>query len=286
MTTKRTYSAIDIPLKHILADDVFNCRGPIEPYEVVDIANDIKEKGLQTPISVQPWTDGIHKYRILAGHRRYMAYVVNAEESIPCFIVHVKDDLEAREYNLKENLFRTNLNMLQEAAALKVFFEKGFSDGDIGKRLGRSPGWVQPRRQLLQLPQDIQEQASKDVINGQHIKSLWSLRNKPEKMYEAFRAIKEARERGEKFIQVKKEKDAVEITKTRKLQTHEVFVLQDIVYNHLIAPTGEENFAARCLAYVTGGIPEVDWWFALQRECERKNLPFNPPQEIKDLLGI
>lgn len=286
-TKNRTYSAVDIPMHQILADHVFNCRGPIEPFEVVDLANDIKATGLQTPISVQPWNaDGIHKYRILAGHRRHMAYTVNGEESIPCFIVHVKDDLEAREYNLKENLFRTNLNILQEAVALKPFFEKGLNDGEIGRRLGRSDGWVKPRRQLLQLPDDIQKEASKDVINGQHIKSLWALRLKPDKMYEAFRAIKEARERGEKVVQVVKVKDAVEITRTKRLQPHEIYVLLDIVYNHLVATTGSENFGARCLALVVGSIPEVDWWFSLKRECERMNVPFNPPQDIKELLGV
>ena len=286
-TIKRTFSAVDIPLSQILADHVFNCRGPIEPFEVVDLANDIKATGLQTPISVQPWTgDGIHKYRVLAGHRRFTAYMVNGEESIPCFIVHVKDDLEAREYNLKENLFRTNLNILQEATALKPFFEKSLNDGEIARRLGRSDGWVKPRRQLLQLPNDIQQEAAKDVINGQHIKSLWALRHKPEKMYEAFRAIKEARERGEKVVPIVKVKDAVEITKTKRLQPHEIYVLLDVVYNHLVASTGNENFGARCFALVVGSIPEVDWWFSLKRECERMGVPFNPPQDIKELLGV
>jgi ParB/RepB/Spo0J family partition protein len=281
----RTYSAIEIPLNQIFSDDTWNCRGPIPPFEVVGLANDIKRDGLQTPISVQPWDKDGYKYKILAGHCRFLAFQINEAESIPCFIVHVKDDLEAREYNLKENLFRTNLNLLQEAKALQVFFEKGFSDGDVAKRLNRSAGWVTPRRQLLQLPEDIQKEAADDVINGQHIKSLFLLRNKPEKMYEVFRGIKEARERGDKVVNIKKDKDAVAITTIRKPQAHELFALLDIVFNHLVGPTGEENFGARCLAFAAGGIPEVDWWFAFKRECERKGVPFNPPKDIKELIG-
>lgn len=282
---KHSFSAIEIPMDQILSDDTWNCRGVIQPFEVVGLANDIKRDGLITPISVQPWDKAGFKYKILAGHCRYMAFKINEAESIPCFIVHVKDDLEAREYNLKENLFRTNLNLLQEAKALTPFFDRGFSDTDVAKRLNRSAGWVTPRRQLLQLPDDIQKEAADDVINGQHIKSLFALRNKPEKMYEAFRAIKEARERGEKVVNIKKDKDAVEITKTRKPATHELYVLLDLVFNHLIAPTGEENFGARCLAFAAGAIPEVDWWFAFKRECERKGVPFNPPKDIKELIG-
>lgn len=283
---KHSYSAVELPIAQILADEVFNCRGPIEPHEVVNLANDIKLTGLQTPISVQPWDKDGYKYRVLAGHCRILAYKVNGEESIPCFIVHITDDLEAREYNLKENLFRTNLNFLQEAKALKPFFDKGFNDKDVAKRLNRSQGWVTPRRQLLQLPDDIQAEAAKDVINQQHVKSLYLLRLKPEKMYEAFRAIKEARERGDKVVNVKKEKDAVDITKNKRPAPHEVYVFLDTVYNHLVAPLGEENFGARCLAFTVGAIPECDWWFALKRECERKNVPFNPPTEIKELLGL
>lgn len=283
---KHSYSAVELPIAQILADDVFNCRGPIEPHEVVTLANDIKNSGLQTPISVQPWDKDGYKYRVLAGHCRILAFKVNGEESIPAFIVHITDDLEAREYNLKENLFRTNLNFLQEANALRPFFEKGFSDKDVAQRLNRSTGWVTPRRQLLALPDDIQKEAAKDVINQGHVKSLFMLRLKPEKMYEAFRAIKEARERGEKVVNVKKEKDAVEITKQRKPATHELFVHLDTVFNHLTAATGEENFGARCLAFAAGAIPEVDWWFALKRECERKNVAFNPPTDVKELLGL
>lgn len=282
----RSYSAILIPLSKIYSDEGFNCRGRIEPYEVVDLANDIKKTGLQTPISVQPWTEKPgYDYRVLAGHRRLMAYVVNGEEAIPCFIIHVADELEARDYNLKENLFRQDLNFLQESKALEPYFKKNLTDRAIAERLNRSAGWVTPRRQLLQLPSDLQDEAAKGTINQGHVKSLFLLRNKSEKMYELFRSIKEAKDRGEKVVNIKKEKDAVEITKIKKPATHEIHALLDIVFSMLTGRTGQENFGARCMAFAAGAISEVDWWFALKRECERNGVPFDPPTEIKELLG-
>lgn len=284
--SSRSYSAVEIPLTQIFCDEEFNCRGAIQHYEVVDLANDIKDSGLQTPISVQPWDKNPgYKYRILAGHRRFRAFQVNDEESIPCFIVHVSDDLAARDYNLKENLFRQDLNFLQEAQALKPYFQRGLNDKTIASRLNRSTGWVTPRRQLLDLPEDIQREAAKGIINQQHIKSLFLLRNKPEKMYDVFKSIKEAKERGEKVVNIKKEKDVIELTKMRRPAPHELFLLLDTVFNMITGQTGQENFGARCLAFCVGSISEIDWWYALKRECERLKVPFNPPAEIKELLG-
>jgi ParB/RepB/Spo0J family partition protein len=281
----RTYSAVDLPLRQIYSDDTFNCRGQIQPFEVVDLANDIKKSGLQTPISVQPWTEKPgYKYRILAGHRRFMAFRINESESIPCFIVHVSDELEARDYNLKENLFRQDLNLLQEAKALEPYFKKRLTVKAVSDRLNRSPGWVEPRRQLLELPEDLQQEAGKGTINQQHVKSLYLLRNKPEKMYEVFRNIKEARERGDKVVVVKKDKDLVDITKIRRPAPHELYAVLDVVYNIVTARTGKECFGARCIAFAAGAISELDFWFSLKRECERLEIPFNPPNEIAELL--
>ncbi len=282
----QSYSAVFLNMDDILSDSEFNCRGVIRPMDVVELARDIKSTGLLTPITVQPW-DKVpgKKYRIVAGHCRFMAFKVNSETSIPCFITHITDDLEAHDINLKENLMRTNLNLLQEARALKPYFDKRQTDSQIGQRLSRSAGWVTPRRQLLELPTDIQKEAERDVINQQHVKSLYLLRRNPERMYEAFRAIKEAKERGEKVVNVPKEKDAVFLTKPRRPNPAELFVLLDTIHNNIVGPTGKESFGAKCFAFAAGSIPEIDWWYAYKRECERQARPFNPPEEIAGFMG-
>lgn len=281
------YQVTLIPMSKIFCDTTFNCRGPIQPYEVVDLARDIKDTGLQTPITVQPYNKlPGYEYRILAGHRRYVAHLVNAEDAIQCFIrPDIIDELDARDYNLKENLFRQDLNILQEAKALEPYFQRRLTLAQVAKRLNRSQGWVEPRRQLLNLPPDIQDQAAKGVINQQHVKSLYQLRNTPEKMYELFISIKEAKERGDKVVVIKKVIDVLEITKIKVPAKHEVFGMLDIVANMITNKTGRENFGARCLAYAAGAISLAEVYLSLKRECDQLGLPFDPPKEIKVLLN-
>lgn len=278
---------VELPLREIFADPEFNCRGEINALDCVPLANDIKNSGLQTPISVQPWDEKPgYKYRVLAGHNRIKAFEINQESAIPCFIIHGLDDLQARDYNLKENLFRTNLNLLQEARALRPYFEKRLTDKQIADRLNRSATWIAPRRQLLDLPEDIQKAAAEDVINQSHVKSLHALLKNKDRMYEVFRQIKEARERGDKVVNVKKDKDIVDMTKLRRPATHELAVILDVFTPNLVHNTGQENFGCKCLAYAYGMISEAELWLAYRNECTRLGQPFNPPQEVREVLGV
>jgi ParB/RepB/Spo0J family partition protein len=287
MAVAQNRVVVELPLREIFADPEFNCRGEINALDCVPLANDIKRDGLQTPISVQPWEGAPpYKYRVLAGHNRIKAFEINQESAIPCFIIHGLDDLQARDYNLKENLFRTNLNLLQESRALRPYFERKLTDKAIAERLNRSVAWVTPRRQLLDLPADIQDAAATDVINQTHVKSLHALRINKEKMYEVFRGIKEARERGERVVNVKKDKDIVDMTKLKRPAAHELAVILDVFTPNLVHNTGQENFGCKCLAFAYGMLSEAELWLAYRNECTRLGLPFNPPAEVRAILGV
>lgn len=280
------YTAVNIKMEEIYCDNNFNCRGPIEPYEVIDLANDIKTNFLQTPISVQLYDKvAPYKYRILAGHRRFTAFKVNGADEIPCFIVPITDELEAKAYNLKENLFRTDLNLLQEAKALQPFFDKGIKVSKIAETLNKSVGWVEPRRQLLALPKVVQDEAEKGVINQNHIKSLYALRSKPQEMIEALRKLREQKEKGEKVIVIKRELTAIDLIKVKKPSTYELNEDLDYLNEQLIKHTQEENFGARCLAYAAGNISKIEFYSSVKRECKRLGVPFNPPPDVASIIN-
>ena len=123
MKVLEEYNAHDVLMSEIFSDDEFNCRGRIIPLDVLDLAKSIKETKLQQPIAVQPFkhpTNPNIKYRIIAGHRRFMAFVVNKSTTIPAIIRDGLSELDARLLNLTENLKRQDLNMLQEASLKKA----------------------------------------------------------------------------------------------------------------------------------------------------------------------
>lgn len=205
------YTVKHIPVDRIYSDDEFNCRGAIAPMDVADLAEDINKNGLQFPIAVQPAEDvegGLpegYDFRIIAGHRRYKAWLVLAAgdkgneeyKTIPCMMKFGLDETQARILNLGENLKRKDLDILQEAKAIMKLHQHGVPRDRVAKELGKSSGWVQTRYYLLDLPEDIQQEAAAGLINQYHIKQLRSLKTVKEQ-YEAVKKFKEAKARGEK----------------------------------------------------------------------------------------
>ncbi len=61
----------------------------------------IDEHGIQVPLTVRPDADG---YEVVCGHRRLRAASLLALKSVPCIVRTLKDDDEARELGLVDNL--------------------------------------------------------------------------------------------------------------------------------------------------------------------------------------
>ena len=71
---------VELPISKIHADEEFNCRGPISPMEVMDLAESIREKGLLQPVVVMEYDQAEkertgYDYLLIAGYRRYTAKV-------------------------------------------------------------------------------------------------------------------------------------------------------------------------------------------------------------------
>jgi len=105
-----------VDLKHIIP----NVNQPRQNFEndesIQDLAESIKEMGLQSPIVVNKTGS---KYQILIGHRRYYAYqkYIPEETQIKC-IVWQKEKMSDDERNkiaLVENLQRKELNAVEIA---------------------------------------------------------------------------------------------------------------------------------------------------------------------------
>lgn len=268
-TADSTLLVEDIETERIYCDGEFNCRGSIAPFEVSDLAKSIKDRGLQSPISVQPASDvqgglpmnprtGVpFDFRIVAGHRRYTAFRVLGQQDakylkIPCFVKSGLDDKNARIYNLIENFQRQDLNILQEAHALKHLADAGIARETVAKEIGMSGGWVQVRYYLLTLPEQIQQEAAAGIITQHQIKQLCSL-SSPDEQFEAVRKIKEAKDRGESGINVgKKKKRPTTEKKPRKRE--EIFEMMELI----AATAAGYGLHTRAMAWCAGQIPTCE----------------------------
>lgn len=170
------YNAVMIPIKQILRDDDFNCRGAIHADSIYTLAEDIKKHGLDTPITVCTLKNNSeYKYKIITGHRRYTACRSIGMTEIPAFI---RDDLDATQQavlNFRENLERKELNILQEANGIQNIAALGYPAKEIGKMIGQSTYWTNVRIDLLILPEKVQLDAAAGLILPKEIGFLADL---------------------------------------------------------------------------------------------------------------
>lgn len=269
------YTVVMIPIDEVYSDDQFNCRGSIAPIDVADLAKSIQTNGLQFPISVQPISDVKitlpegYSYRIVAGHRRFKACKVLGLKAIPAFVRRGLTEIAARILNLSENFDRKDLNILQEALALKGLQDAGLPRDTVARELNKSSGWVQVRYNLLSLPAEIQQEAAAGILNQYQIKQLYTL-DTEEQMYEAVKKIKDAKVRGEKVDSVAKKRKYNVHTKKVRLRP-EMFDMMEIMAKNV-----GYGLHTRALAWATGEITTAE----LFEDFKTENPDFIPPTEF------
>lgn len=277
--TEEDYKAKLLPMSEVYADTDFNCRGAILPMDVIDLARDIKKSGLLSPIIVQPWNEVPgKKYRVIAGYRRFTAFIINKESHIPANIKEGLSDLDARRLNLKENLIRQDLNLMQEAKGIAPFVAVGFTENEIATEFEQSRGWVQIRKAALRLPVDIQQEVAAGILTGEHVRRIDKLVNMEEK-YALVREIKEHRERGEK-IKIKPDSRKIAPGDRKHRNPTEIYKMQE----YLLKLFHEGCFGTRCLAWAAGAISDLEFAKDIEAFCVDNGYVYAPAENIAGLL--
>lgn len=277
------YKVVEAPMAEIFSDADFNCRGAIAPIDVLDLAKDIKVKGLDQPIVLQPWDKPPFRFRIVAGHRRHLAFKVNKAETIPAFIRDDLDETGARLLNLRENVFRRELNILQEANGLRYFLaqKKGgrglFTEQELGDIFCQSRGWVQIRKDLLSLPADIQAEAATGLLTANHIKQLVKMSDADR--YAAVRKIKDRKIRGESTKLTATINRPGDVLRARRREPAEIAEMLDAVYD-VLGP----NLATRCLAWAAGNINTAALYQTLAEVAEDEGIKYRVPSSVRDAI--
>lgn len=104
-----------------LIDEPANAmRAEMDDAKLGELAADIKRNGILQPLGVFP-VDG--RFRIIYGHRRYVASELAGEKLLPCR-VHADGDVHEEDYKLSENRFREDVNPVDEATWFADLLER------------------------------------------------------------------------------------------------------------------------------------------------------------------
>lgn len=132
---KRKADRIEVIDLKMIDRPVKIARETIDPERVRELAESIRESGLQQPIKVRP-VNG--RYEIVFGDRRYLAHKLLELKTIKAIVTEM-DDQETVVIRGIENLQRENLSPSEEAMCYRALKDEGMlSIPQIAKKTGKT----------------------------------------------------------------------------------------------------------------------------------------------------
>ena len=173
----------EIDLEKITAGR-YQPRQEFDSVKIQELAESIKKHGVLSPILVREV--GLDKFEVIAGERRVRASKIAGLKTIPS-LVNQKEDQEALEAALIENLQREDLNPVEEARGydrLKREFE--LTQDEIAKSTGKARSTIANSMRILSLSPKILDMISQGALEKGHAKILSGLdTTKAEQLAEA-----------------------------------------------------------------------------------------------------
>lgn len=146
--------------------------------DLAELVHSIREIGVLQPIVVRPVPtdtddvpEGVH-YELIMGERRWRASREAGNDTVPAIIKATEDDALLRDA-LLENLHRSQLNALEEAAAYQQLLDDfGCTQEELAGRIGRSRPQISNTLRLLKLPPMVARRVAAGVLSAGHARAL------------------------------------------------------------------------------------------------------------------
>lgn len=144
--------------------------------DMAELVHSVREIGVLQPIVVRKSTEeGDQPYELVMGERRWRASQAAGLDTIPVIVRETTDDNLLRDA-LLENLHRSQLNPLEEAAAYQQLLEDfGTTHEQLADKIGRSRPQVSNTLRLLKLPPVVQRRVAAGVLSAGHARALLAL---------------------------------------------------------------------------------------------------------------
>jgi ParB family chromosome partitioning protein len=153
-------------------------REHFDPIALQELADSIREVGLLQPPIVRKKASG--GYELIMGERRFRASKLAGLTEIPV-IVRETSDKELLREALIENIHRSELNALEEAAAYgELLQDLGVTHDELAAKIGKSRAAITNTMRLLHLPLPVQKRLISGQITPGHARALLGLANETE----------------------------------------------------------------------------------------------------------
>ena len=144
---------------------------------LVELVASVREIGVLQPVVVRPLEepDGDARFELIMGERRWRASQQAGLTTIPAIVRETNDDDLLRDA-LLENLHRSDLNPLEEAAAYQQLLDDfSCTHDELAQRIHRSRPQITNTLRLLRLPPLVQRRVAAGVLSAGHARALLGL---------------------------------------------------------------------------------------------------------------
>jgi ParB family chromosome partitioning protein len=140
---------------------------------IEELAASVREHGVLQPLVVTELGGG--RFRLIVGERRWQAARAAGLSEVPV-IVREATDRQTLELAVIENVQRSDLNPLEEAAAYqRLMQEFGLTQQGLAKQVGRGRVAVANAVRLLSLPESVKRALAEGRISEGHARALLGL---------------------------------------------------------------------------------------------------------------
>lgn len=168
-----------IPLHQLIVDDA-NVRSIKDGVTIAMLADDIAFRGLLQSLAVRPVLDqhGVPtgQFGVIAGGRRLKALQklaaekrIDGSQTIPCIL---REDGNATDDSLAENVFREQLHPLDQFVAFKQLAEQNIPDEQIAQRYHVSVKFVRQRLKLASASPALLKAFQEDEISLEKLEAF------------------------------------------------------------------------------------------------------------------
>jgi len=153
----RLRTAAEIEVGRIVPDPD-QPRTEFDPEAIARLAESLKAHGQIQPISVR-WSEGMGRYLIVTGERRWRASMLAGRPTIAAIILEgERSDSEILEMQLVENALREDLQPIEQARAFRTLMDRnGWTAARLAEALQLTGASVTRALALLALPYTVQD---------------------------------------------------------------------------------------------------------------------------------
>ena len=178
----------EVPVEQITPNP-YQPRKTFNEASIEELARSVREHGIVQPLVVTRIGD--HKYRLVAGERRFRAAQKAGLSKVPVVIKESTTDSDVLQIALIENIQREDLNPIEEANAYHQLHEEfGLTQEEISKQVGKERSTIANFLRLMKLPEGVKKLLASGQLSMGHARAILAVASPKKQEQLAERVVK------------------------------------------------------------------------------------------------